>query len=313
MNIYLAVTIDVEPDCSPTWHYSDPLSFTAVSKGIAGLLHPLFLQFGIEPTYLINNVVLEDEQSISIFKELKGAFELGTHLHGDFIEPGKIHSDYAGKDGVMNQCFLDPEVEFGKLKNITELFTERFGYKPVSFRAGRFSAGKNTMRCLEKLGYKVDTSVTPGIIWNDASREKPVDFSEAPNQPYWTNDFTFPYSSQQKSILQVPVTILSKRKWGILKRVSWLRPFYSDSSQMIRISKRLMNGNQNRPIVLNMMFHNVEVMQGLNPYTRSNTDVSEYLDSMKRFFTFCKNNNVQPATLSYVYKIFSEPQCLRND
>lgn len=302
----MCITIDVEPDCSPTWHYADPLSFTAVSKGITDILHPLFMQFDIEPTYLINNVVLEDDQSISVFKELQGRFELGTHLHGDFIEPGKIYSDYSGKDGVMNQCFLDPEMEFGKLKNITTLFTEKFGFAPTSFRAGRFSAGKNTMFCLEKLGYKVDTSVTPGIIWNDASRENPVDFSGAPIQPYWTDNLTFPGSARKKSILQVPVTILPKRKWGILKRVSWLRPFYSDSAEMINIAKRLMKENKDRPVVLNMMFHNVEVMPGLNPYTESRTEVSKYLDEMKLFFSFCHHNNIKPATLSGIYKIFYE-------
>src|SRR4029077_1486953 len=104
------------------------------------ILHPLFREFGIRPTYLINNVVLEDHESTEVFKSLPGDYELGSHLHGDFIEPGKIHKDYSGKDGLVNQCFLEPEVEYGKLKNLTALFTERFGYSPVSFRAGRFSA-----------------------------------------------------------------------------------------------------------------------------------------------------------------------------
>lgn len=304
MEAYLCITIDVEPDCSPTWHYSDPLSFTAVSKGIANILHPLFLEYDIQPTYLINNVVLEDDPSISVFKKLKGTFELGTHLHGDFIEPQKIHQNYAGKDGVMNQCHLEPETELGKLKNITALFVEKFGYRPASFRAGRFSAGKNTMRCLESLGYKVDTSVTPGIVWNDSSRERPVDFRMASNQPYWTDDINFPLSSERKDILQVPVSIIMKRKFGILKRASWLRPFYSDFSEMINVSKKILNKKEDKPVVLNMMFHNVEIMTGLNPYTKDDREVTKYLDALKIFFNFCKTNKIQPATLSHIYKKF---------
>lgn len=305
MRIFLAITIDVEPDCSLSWHYSNPLAFSGVTVGISKILHPLFQQYGMQPTYLINNVVLENEESISVFKSLPGKFELGTHLHGDFIEPEKIHHDYSGKDGVMNQCFLKPEIEFGKLKNITNLFKKQLGYDPVSFRAGRFSAGANTISSLAKLGYKVDTSVTPYIIWNDASREHPVDFSNVPDQPYWTSENDFPRSSNDKRLLQVPVSITTMRKWRILKRVSWLRPYYSDENKMIKVSEKLIEQNSDKPVVvLNIMFHNVEVMPGLNPYTKSNSDVIRYLDSLKYFFEFCDQKNIQPATLSDIHSHF---------
>jgi hypothetical protein len=305
VKIYLCISIDVEPDCSPSWHYSKPLAFTGVSQGVAEILHPLFREFEMQPTYLINNVVLENDESIAIFKSLDGKFELGTHLHGDFIEPGKIHSDYAGKDGVMNQCFLDPEIEYGKLKNITALFTDRFGYSPVSFRAGRFSAGRNTIRSLANLGYKVDTSVTPEIIWKDPSREQPVDFAMAPNQPYWTNENKFPGSSADINLLEVPVSIVMRKRYGIFKRALWLRPHYSDKKGLIKVWQKMVKNNREKPVVvLNMMFHNVEVMPDLNPYTKSKKDVMQYLDSLKRFFEYCVKMNTQPATLSNIYNYY---------
>jgi hypothetical protein len=302
VKIYLCISIDVEPDCSLNWHYSNPLAFTAVSSGIAEILHPLFREYGIQPTYLINNVVLENDESIAVFKSLDGKFELGTHLHGDFIEPGKIHSDYAGKDGVMNQCFLSPEAEYGKLKNITALFTHRFGYSPLSFRAGRFSAGRNTIYSLAELGYKVDTSVTPHIVWKDVSREYPVDFTMAPDQPYWTDKNNFPQSSTAGNLLEVPVSIVTRRRYGIFKRARWLRPYYSDSKGMMEVWRKMIVGNGEKPaVVLNMMFHNVEVMPNLNPYTKSGRDVTLYLDSLKTFFEYCIKRNARPATLSAVY------------
>jgi hypothetical protein len=305
VKIYLCISIDVEPDCSKNWLYSTPLAFTGVSRGIAEKLHPLFNEFGIQPTYLINNVVLEDDESIAVFKSLDNGFELGTHLHGDFIEPGKVHSDYAGKDGLMNQCFLEPETEYGKLKNITSLFTDRFGYSPASFRAGRFSAGRNTIRSLADLGYKVDTSVTPKIIWNDFTREHPVDYSRAPDQPYWTDENSFPGLSFSKKMLQVPVSIVAARRYGIFKRARWLRPYYSDTAGMIKVTDRMTEKNREKSIiVLNMMFHNIEVMPGLSPYTQSDSDVIKYLDSMKGFFEFCLKKNIQPATLSSIYDYY---------
>jgi hypothetical protein len=136
VKIYLCISIDVEPDCSKNWLYSTPLAFKGISDGIGKILHPLFKQFGLEPTYLINNVVLEDDESVALFRSLNGKYELGTHLHADFIEPEKLHQDYSGKDGLVNQCYLEPEIEFAKLKNLTSMFVNRFGYSPVSFRAG---------------------------------------------------------------------------------------------------------------------------------------------------------------------------------
>ena len=266
MKVYLCISIDVEPDCSKNWLYSTPLAFKAVSVGIGGVLHPLFDQFGLQPTYLINNVVLEDDESVAAFKTLEGKFELGTHLHADFIEPNKLYQDYSGKDGLVNQCYLEPEIEFGKLKNLTSMFVDRFGYPPVSFRAGRFSAGKNTIHSLAKLGYKVESSVTPNVVWNDFTRERPVDYRNAPDQPYWTDEKSFPQQSDCKQLLQVPVTVGTKRQYGILKRPFWLRPFYSNADEMIRLARIMIRKNQEKHVVvLNMMFHNIEVMPGLSP------------------------------------------------
>jgi hypothetical protein len=306
VKVYFCITIDVEPDCSKNWLYSAPLAFTGVSSGIGEILHPLFREFGIQPTYLINNVVLENDESIAVFKSLDSGCELGTHLHGDFIEPGKVHTDYSGKDGLMNQCYLEPEIEHGKLKNITSMFIDRFGYSPVSFRAGRFSAGKNTMRSLADLGYKVDSSVTPGIVWNDFTRERPVDYSRAPAQPYWTDENNFPAPSKVKKMLQVPVSIAMKRRYGIFKRPAWLRPYYSDTAGMIKVAEKMIKNNGGKPcVVLNMMFHNIEVMPGLSPYSQSDSDVKKYLDSMKGFFEYCQRNSIEPATLSTVYNHYS--------
>ena len=97
-----------------------------------------------------------------------------------------------------------------------------------------------------------------------------------------------------------------KRKFGILKRASWLRPFYSDYNEMVYVSKKILKKKESKPVVLNMMFHNVEIMTGLNPYTTNNRELSKYLDALKNFFIFCKTNKIQPATLSRIQKKFLE-------
>ena len=305
MDRYLVISIDVEPDCSLSWRYSDPLTFDGVHVGIKQRLHPLFNKYQMCPTYLINNVVLEDEKSIETFKSLKGEYEFGTHLHSEFIEPQKQFFDYAGKKGEANQCFLSPEIEFQKMKKITELFEKQFGKKPTSFRAGRFSAGKNTIKCLEKLGYKIDTSVTPHLNWKDKTRESPVDYRTAYEQPYFIKEGSYLEASDNGKILEVPVTITPINRF-FLKKPTWLRPVsssYKEFAKLIEIySERY---KQKDFIVFNLMFHNVEVLPSKSPYTKTEKDCSKYFEQLEQFFIYCNANNIKSIGLSSLHNIYN--------
>ena len=324
MKKYLVITVDVEPDCSSTWHYSDPLRFNGVSEGIAQILQPLFIKYDITPTYLINNVVLEDDSSVKTFLHLQGKYELGTHLHPEFIEPQKKYADYAGKKGVANCCFYPPHIESEKIKNITTLFENRFGYKPVAFRAGRYSAGSNTISSLARLGYLADTSITPHLCWNDISREKPVDFTNAPEQPYFMEEEDITKENTEGRILQVPISIALKKRpvlkefivsgGGLLhalrkQKPVWLRPYYSSADEMIELARQYLATYQHREnVVLNMMFHNVEVLPGLSPYTKSEAKCREYLEQLKIFFSFCNQENFTSVGLGDLHGIYRKQQ-----
>lgn len=301
---YLTISIDVEPDCSKTWHYSSPLTFNGVTVGISEILQPLFNKHGACPSYLINNVVLEDARSIETFRNLKGNFELGTHLHCEFIEPERQFKEYAGKKGEANQCFLEPEIEFEKLKNITNLFVSKFDRQPTSFRAGRFSAGENTIDALTLLGYKVDTSVTPHVNWNDASRERPIDYRSASEQPYFIKKGSYLQRDDCGSILEVPVTILKARKFGVLNRPIWLRPFMTDFDGFMRVMRAYgRKYEMNRFVIYNMMFHNVEVLPGMSPYPQTKEEARLYIQSLDALLAYCSKNDILCVGLSELYDI----------
>jgi len=320
MKRVLVATIDVEPDCSLTWHYSNPLSFNAVHEGIGKILQPLFRKYNFTPTYLINNVVLEDQKSVDLLSSLKGECELGAHLHPEFMAPDKKHDQYAGRKGVANCCFYPAEIEFEKIKNITALFSRQFGYSPTSFRAGRFSAGENTIRSLEKLGYLVDTSVTPHVCWNDATREKPVDFSTAPEQPYWMETNNITRKAAHGKILQVPVSIAQRKRNPVRELISsgagllhpwrkyrnqWLRPYYSSMQEMRFILQQYqLRYQQEKVVVYNLMFHNVEVMPGLSPYTKNVQQAEAYLHELEKFLAHCSNIGITSSRLSDLYEVF---------
>jgi hypothetical protein len=320
MRRILTITIDVEPDCRFDWKYSNPLRFDGVSEGIANRLHPLFAKYNVQPTYLINNVVLEDEQSCKVLNQLPGEYELGTHLHPEFIEPDKKFYDYAGKKAEANCCFLPPETEFAKLANITALFEQRFGRPPTSFRAGRFSAGANTISSLARLNYLVDTSVTPHVNWNDRSRERPVDFTAAYEQPYFVKNNSITECDPNGRILEVPVTIGVKKTnllpelktsfFGVRRpyrktRPYWLRPVFSSFSEFVSLTESATaKHGREEPLILNMMFHNVEVMPGLSPYTSTEADCKRYLQQLEDYFIYCRSNDIESLTLQKVHGLY---------
>ena len=168
--VYLLITIDTECDHDTNWARSRPLTYTSVTTGIPNVLQPIFTQLTAVPTYLLTVEVMENDECVASLRNIAGAHELGTHLHAGFVEPEKYHYDYAGVDCPDFQCHYTPGVEYQKLENLTRLFEEQFSYRPVSFRAGRFGAGVQTIDALEKLGYLVDSSVTPHILWSEPKR-----------------------------------------------------------------------------------------------------------------------------------------------
>ena len=160
MSKSLCITIDVEPDCDTKWRRSNPLTFSNVEEGIGEVLPSLFAKCGGRPTYLISPEVLNHQASVDVLGSL-GDCELGTHLHSEYIGASIKYPDPAGTASNEFPSSLGREVQLEKLTAITELFEQKFGYRPASYRAARFGANADTFEHLVSLGYLVDTSVTP--------------------------------------------------------------------------------------------------------------------------------------------------------
>ena len=318
------VTIDTEVDRSVDWSISDPVEFSSVLSGISARLTPLFERHGVRPTYMLSAEVIEHSASVDILKSLPNA-ELATHLHGETVNSKTPVESRAGQFMQEIQCSLSKDIEFNKLKLITDLFTSKFGYPPRSFRAGRFGIGRNTLALLSELGYEFDTSVTPGIDWN--LREGRSDHSKAPTTPYFgdRNEFN---RAGSLSILELPVTIrpahrklskiadlfkvLDRRPFRKilhpLRIRRWMRPHWSSSEEMIDLVRRGLDesAGTDDTVVLNMMFHSMEIMAGKSPYTQTESEVNQYLDDIDRVFEFAYRSGCKFATLSEAGDIVRE-------
>lgn len=297
------VTIDTECDKgNPGWNLQKPLAFKNILLQKEFLM-PLFEKYGIIPTFLLSPEVLQDQESVEILKRLENV-ELGTHLHEEFIEP---HANYLTKTTKNVQANLTENIEREKLVNLTEMFYEKFGYRPKSFRSGRFGRSKNTSAILADLGYNAVSDITPytykfieGNLLNHWGN---------PLEPYWE-------SSGEKQILQVPLTLINpdyhkipfylrkdignpknikrriSKKLGYKLKTRWLRPFFESGNGMIEIADYVLKNHfiKQDYAILNIMFHSNEILVKGSPYCQTNYEVKNYIASLKLLFEHLKKN-----------------------
>jgi len=283
------LTIDVEIDAGPKWRTSNPVSYEGVYTGIE-ILQRLCDDYGVKPVYLISPAVMVDQKSVDLLGSLnRNNCELGTHLHGEYIAPmAKFPGEnFGGCDPGEMQCEYEKDIEFQKLKNLTDKFIALFGYAPKSFRAGRFGARGWTLQCLETLGYTHDTSVTPFRNWHDIA-----DFSKPGSlTPYYPSKENICRHGDSK-ILEVPVSITPD--------LEWLRPTprFSDFGQC----KKVIDWYEQHtvPTVLCSMFHNVELIPNKSPYCKTQEDCTDMLKRVERTFQLLMTRNYQFKTLSQI-------------
>jgi hypothetical protein len=302
----LCVSIDCECDKGPAWRTRRPLAFEGVHVGIAERLHPLFQRFGAKPTYLLSPELFRDARCIERLAALEGC-ELGTHLHGELAEPGAFEPD------VTNAVQRDypRDVEEAKLAWLTEAFRAAFGRAPRSFRAGRFGLGESTVSLLDALGYAVESSVTPHVDWSDVSPG--LSFVGAPTQPYHP-DPRRPSQRGEARLLEVPVTILPSplaRVPLLGKHVEhrWLRPTRSSGQALVAIAREAVDAEQRehpgRTVVLNAMFHNVEVCAGTSPYASTEDEARRIVDRVAALLEHCRGEGIPCVGLEDVPEVLA--------
>ncbi len=302
----LAITVDTECDKGPGWRVRYPLSFRGVYEGVGEVLQPMLERYGFRATYLLSPEVMEDERSVSLLKDVgRAGAELGTHLHGEFLEPNRKVRPEITEEKATD---YDPHTEWAKLKNLTRLFTDTFGHRPVSYRAGRFAASLRTLLYLERLGYRVDSSFTP------FSAVSGVDHRRTPVRPYRPSRFD-PYSPGDMELWEVPITVYprSRHLYRIVSRFPlrrvrrwlrgrfgtvWLRPTVAELGDVVWLTRK-MESLMGERVLLVMMFHNVELVPEMSPY-----DSSRVRGNLADALAFLSERGYRPITLGEVPEVW---------
>ena len=312
----LIVTIDTEED---NW---GEYSATGHSLGnIEGLpaLQSLFDEFGVKPTYLVTYPVATNEKTIEIVKRLAGPgnCEIGAHCHPWNTPP------FGGDDNRYNSMLsnLSPGMQYQKIKTLRDAIAVNIGIRPRSFRAGRWGYNENVGKNLCKLGFKVDTSITPLCDWSDEHGPNFMDSSQLP--------FTMTFHSNNGSdagcksrLIEIPASIgflqhnqawckfaMQAVKAGFLKRTRiagalnrlklinlvWLSPEVSTGKEMIELA---MTFKRIGYTFINMTFHSTSLLPGISPFVKDRNALDNFYNNIKVFIEFARSRGVESVVLS---------------
>lgn len=295
----LVVSIDTEVDKGPDWRIADPPSFRSVVDGIPNVLSPLFDRYGAVPTYLLSPEVIENDGAAAVLAGLGSRAELGTHLHAQFVEPDRElwPATMGGLDAAHIQSQYPRGVEEAKLRALTETFAARFGHRPSSFRAGRYGSSSHTLEILARLGYAVDSSVTPGLMWR--YKEGLVDYRGWQVGPQVVDTPAGP-------IVELPVSVRpGSGLAGIVQRLpplgrrvvgkalgrraafAWLRPSWARPGELAAYVAA-----SNEPVLV-AMFHSMEIVPGASPYASDASGVDRIVRSLDELLGYCQDAGIE--------------------
>lgn len=265
------ITIDTEGDNLWNWKEGD----TITTKNVYSLqrFQDLCNKYHFKPVWLSNWEMVQNDDFVTFIKKglENNTCELGMHLHA-WNTPPIVQLPKCDTSGAPYLIEYPPEIMEEKIKNMTEVIRQKFGFTPVSHRAGRWAMNDTYFRLLAKYGYKIDCSYTPGISWEKSNGQTPgfcgIDYRNVSCTPHMID-----------AILEIPVTTGITHKLFIPENITIkniLKMFYySAKGQTIWLRP---NGHNLKKILwlidvcvekqndyLMFMLHSSELMAGGSP------------------------------------------------
>ncbi len=311
----LIVTIDTEED---NWNrYSrNENSCKNIEQLLA--LQELFDSYRVVPTYLVTLPVVNNEKSQSILKRIitGGLCEIGMHCHPWNTPP--FDEPFIKKNTMLSN--LPEKLILKKLSTLHFTIQEKFGVSPVSFRSGRYGFNEHVAQALEKINYRIDTSITP---FEDQSQYLGPDFSGYSPWPYRFSSNNIFKPDTHGKLIEIPIStgflqknfffynrllkFLQKRSFitrfrvigimnalRLLNKVS-LNPERFNEYEMIALAKVLRSKGVN---VLNCTFHSTSLKAGLSPFTKTELDEQRIFNRIKAFLKFINDEGIESVGIS---------------
>lgn len=266
-----------------------------------------FTAAGVTPLYYVDQPVLDSDEAVAIFRQFvaDGVADFGIHLHPwvtpPFDEEVNRHNSYAGN--------LPEAVERAKLRHVRDTMINRLGIRPLTYRAGRYGIGPNSLRILAEEGFRWDSSVRS--LYDYRSDGGP-DFRWNSHHPQRTGP--------DNSLVEIPLTsvFLGRAGWcgrQVYGRLGQLPSFKSVLSRL-GLVERVSLTPEGIPVdkacdaidvaldigirLLSMSFHSPSLGIGHTPYVRTPEDLKAFYGWFDRVFSHCAKRGVTPANVDQI-------------
>lgn len=302
----VVLTVDTEPDNVWANHHSRSLANVRELRRLRGILE----SHGARATYLVTYRILQDAEALGVLQELaKDGAEIGAHLHAWETPPffeSEVDTEYPSYNFEIPLGLFEE-----KLVLLTDAIATEFG-SPTSYRAGRWGLAPEHLPVLEKLGYQVDTSVTPLINWSaklgvprEHGGKGGSDYRLAPWGPYCP-DHGAVCQEGSADLVEVPVTVgldrrtpaALRRRYGALPEIAkrvlrklgvvravWALPGSETLESLLTMFSILLD---DQVPILNMTFHSSELLLKGSPFSQTREEVDAILrkiDGSLRLFS----------------------------
>ena len=299
----VAITIDtesgyVDKNERRIWQRENPEAFIGFYKGIENW-RKLFNENNIKATFLISTQCFsaKNEELLKIKKQLgllvKENHELGLHVHpdSDFTMQKLLNKKF----NYTSAKFYDYKTKKEILKTSMDLLMKKTGLKNItSFRWGNWALDTESVKILEELDFKIDSSATPGIKGhiNDGMH---YDWSKSNSHYPWflsTKNYT-DTKLQDSKILEMPIATFDF--FGITLRADPVNLTLLNKSFDYYYKNAARDEN---PFVFVVISHGPEA-------TYADGKKTKVVDAMEDFIRHAKKfDDIKFVTLRDAYKIF---------
>lgn len=258
-------------------------------------MQSIFDEYGITPCYVVDYPVASQHEGYQPLLDIyhSGRCEIGAHLHPwvnpPYDEPISRHNTYPGN--------LPASIERQKLQMLRDIIEQNFGFRPTTYKAGRYGIGPNTIDTLSELGFDIDLSYCPPV---DYRSDGGPNFSQTTADPLWfgpqakmleipvTGAYVGQFGRLSHSIYQIAERFSMLRVPGILARLNMLdrlrlSPEGFSSDEHLKITRFLYDQGLR---TFTWSLHSPSVVPGMTPYVHNDKDLAKFLDSFRRFFDF---------------------------
>ncbi len=287
----IAITLDTESGYvlnneRRVWQREKPEAFEGFYYGIRNLLS-VFDEHKVKGTFFLSTQCFSahGKDRILIDNELKtlirNKHELGLHLHPD--SDLALQKKLFRKFNATSAFFYTYEDKFKIIKAARELIKENLGENAeknlISFRWGNWALDSDGAKALDKSGFKIDSSATPGIKGhlNDTMK---YDWSQVNSHYPWklsTTDYKAANHNNSK-IIEMPIATFDF--FGATMR--------ADPVNSILLNKAFVEyyrkaDRSEKPFVFVVLTHSSEATMKDGKYTRALKDLENFIVFSKKY------------------------------